>query len=129
MCIRDRFQSIIKEFLYDKDFFKRDFFQSDLKRHHTFLKIKLDELKIDYKELISKNVNQSNLDNLELLKQELTGKIKTYNPELIKPIFKEVFDFYFDSKIDNLKEMPIEFVNDKKRYINYSCLLYTSRCV
>ena len=121
-----KFQSIIKEFLYDKDFFKRDFFQSDLKRHHTFLKIKLDELKIDYKELISKNVNQSNLDNLELLKQELTGKIKTYNPELIKPIFKEVFDFYFDSKIDNLKEMPIEFVNDKKRYINYSFSIFQS---
>lgn len=119
-------QSILKELLYDKDFFKQDFFQLELKRHHTFIKVKLDEFKIDYKELISKNVNQDNSENLELLKEKLTEKINSYSPELIKPFFKDIFDYFLDSKKVNLKEMTIELVNNKKRFVNFCYSIFQS---
>ncbi len=115
-----------KDFVYNQEYFKSDFFEIETNRKLDRIEDKLESLDINYSGIISTEIKE-NISGFELFKSIIeTLKLK-YNQDNIDYYYNDVFGNFFSSNQILLQEITLEDLKNKRKYIEWQYSIYQNK--
>ncbi len=115
-----------KDFVYDPEYFKSDFFEIETNRKLDRIQDKLESLDINYSEIISTETKE-NIIGFELFKNIIEARKLKYNQDNIDYYYNDVFGNLFSSHQILLQEITLEDLKNKRKYIEWQYSIYQNK--
>lgn len=115
-----------KDFVYDREYFKSDFFEIETNRKLDRIQDKLESLDINYSESISIEIKE-NIFGFEAFENIIENQKLKYNQENIDYYFSEIFGNFFSSNQKLLQEISLDDLKNKRKYIEWQYSIYQNK--
>lgn len=112
------FDKFTKDFVYNPEYFKSDFFEIETNRKLDRFEDKLESLDINYSEIISTEIKE-NVIGFELLKSIIEAQKLKYNQDNIDYYYNDVFGNAFSLDQIILQKTTLEDLKNKRKYIEW----------
>lgn len=119
----DEFDEFTKDFIYNSEYFKSDFFEIESNRKLDSINDKLENLGIDYSENISTEIKE-NTSGFEVFKSVIENRKLKYNQENIDYYYNDSFGNFFSSNQILLQETTLEDLKSKRQFIEWQYSIY-----
>lgn len=119
----DELDEFTKDFIYNSEYFKSDFFEIETNRKLDSINDKLENLGIDYSENISTEIKE-NVSGFEVFKSVIENRKLKYNQENIDYYYNDSFGNFFSSNQILLQETTLEDLKSKRQFIEWQYSIY-----
>lgn len=120
------FDKFTKDFVYNPEYFKSDFFEIEANRKLDRIEDKLESLGIDYSESISIEIKE-NIFGFETFESIIENQKLKYNQENIDYYFSDIFGDFFSSNQKLLQEISLDDLKSKRKYIEWQYSIYQNK--
>lgn len=114
----DELDKFTKDFIYNSEYFKPDFFEIETNRKQDNIKEKLESINFNYSEHISAEIKENN-SGFEIFKTLIENSKLPYNQENIGYYYKDTFGIFFSSNQILLQETSLEDIKNKRQFIEW----------
>ena len=115
-----------KDFVYNSEYFKSDFFEIETNRKLDRTEDKLENIDINYSESISTEIKE-NVSGFEVFKSIIETRKQKYNEENIDYYYSDVFGGLFSSNQNLLQEISLEDLKNKRKYIEWQYSIFQNK--
>jgi exonuclease SbcC len=114
----DELDKFTKDFMYNSEYFKSDFFDIEINKVHDKIKDKLESFNTNYSKYISTEIKE-NTSGFEIFKNLIEDSKLKYNQENIDYYYNDAFGNFFSSNQILLQKTTLEDLKSKRKFIEW----------